>query len=154
MRFTWVIAIVVLCGCGSESETEPSCESACESVVHVDAKAGIPLDADPVLVSVCTDEGCVEVSVAVPADAVTETTGTDPKLVATIERTPDPFASDLQGVFHFDVTWSSSSKRLAEGDMTGFSVTETDGGNVVSIGHSIQAGEAGECGCSSIELTF
>src|SRR5215211_5876301 len=145
MRFTSLIASLLLVGCGSgsDTETEPSCEAACESVVHVDAKAGIPVGADPVLVSVCDDQACVEVTVAVPAASVTETAGTDPKLVATVERTADPFASDLQGVFHFDVTWSSLSKRIAADDYAVFSVTETDGGNVVSVGHSVEAGEAG-----------
>src|SRR5690348_398640 len=117
MRYIHVVAIVVLSGCGSETGTDPTCDATCgDAVVHIDGKAGIPVGVDPVLVKVCTDQVCAEASVAVPADSVTETAGTDPKLSATIERTSDPFAPDLQGVFHFDVSWSSSSKRLEEGD--------------------------------------
>jgi hypothetical protein len=155
MRFTSVIAIMVLAGCGSsETETAASCDAPCEAVLHASGKVGIPVGADPVLLRVCIDDACVEEEVAVPAASVTVSAGTDPKLDATIERTTDPFADDLVGVFAFDVTWSSSSKRIQQEDHAVVSVTRPDGGNVSSVGHSVDGAEVGACGCSTVELAF
>jgi hypothetical protein len=117
-------------------------------------KAGIPKDATSVTVGICHAEACVEVELAIPPEKLSNSNGTDPAISATLERTADPFAPDLWGVFSFDATWSSATQRIAGGDYVVFKATGSDASNVLTVGHTVRGDEVpNECGCGQLELS-
>jgi hypothetical protein len=154
MRLAFFATGLLLAACSSGGSQGDSCDPKCTAAIHFDGKAGIPLGDDPVTIKMCHGSTCLGVDVAVPATTATQSTGTDPSLTTTVELTTDPFYPDLQGVFHFVGTWSSSSEHIAKGDYVTFSVTAPDGGNVFMTGHTVAAAEvSGSCGCPTIELS-
>jgi hypothetical protein len=150
VRLLAVVTILALGGCLDVEDT--SCGK-CPAIIHFNGKVGIPSDVDSVSVGICHVEVCTELDVAIPEQAISDSAGADPSLAASIQRTDDLAAPDLQGVFLFDAVWTSSKRRLGVGQQVAFSVSRSGGSSVVAVGHDVQAAERDACGCGRVELS-
>jgi hypothetical protein len=153
MRSVLLAAVVVLVGCSGSDSHDASCSGSCTASIHYGGKTGIPVGVDPVTVEICRGADCLGLDVAVPATTTTQSTGTDPRLDANVQRTTDPYATDLQGVFQLDVTWTSTSQHIRAGDFVVLHVTAPSGGNVLTSGKTVPASDVNaSCGCPSVDL--
>ncbi len=149
-RWRWALLPVAgafLGGCSSDG----SCTPACDASIHLVAEAGVPVDLTTVIVEVCKEGSCADVELPLHVDETTTVAGHDPALTVKLRRTDEPYADDLQGVFEFDVTWTSASARLMVGDAIEFSVTEPDGGLILLAGTGISSENFDACACPQVE---
>jgi hypothetical protein len=139
-------------GDGDTGAAEEGCDPSCEATIHFVGNIGIPADITHFTYSMCGGD-CVELDIEVPDAETMQSDGEDPAVTVTVTRTNEGFHEDLQGVFAFEGTWTSTEIRLEEGDYVGVSTTRPDGGNIATTARTLDPEETlGQCGCPTIEM--
>lgn len=148
--------VLALAGCGGSraDDDDEGCDPACEAKIHFVGNIGIPADIDHFTYEMCADfEECVDFEIDVPPEEVTVSEGEDPSVTVTVTRTNEDYYEDLQGIFAFDGTWTSTTVKLEDGNFVGVSTTRPDGGNIALTARTLDEEETlGRCGCLTVEL--